>query len=198
MKIGILGGTFNPIHIGHLIMAEYIRESIPLDKVIFIPVGEPPHKKHTERSEDRFNMVKIAIESNPFFDISSIEMDRKGSSYTIDTIKQLDTIYPEDKLYFIIGADSLLDIMNWHKAEKLLQIVDFIVVGRNSLDKDHIVKNIENLTSKYGANIIFLETPSIEVSSTEIRKRVKEHKSIRYLVPNSVREYIIERNLYKE
>jgi len=198
MKIGILGGTFNPIHIGHLIVAEHIREFFPLDKVIFIPAGVPPHKKHVETWNDRFNMVNLSIMTNPNFLVSSIEIEREGNSFTIDTIKILKYNYVNDDLFFIIGADSLLDLKNWHKFDELLKLVKFIVVGRECISEKSILDNIEQLKSSYGSNIYYLWAPLINVSSTEIRKKVNNNKSIKYLVTESVENYINEHELYKE
>ncbi len=199
MKIGIMGGTFNPIHLGHLVLSEYIREGLELDKIIFIPTGNPPHKDNNkvEKAFHRKAMVELSIRDNPYFFLSDIELNKKNKSYTIDTILSLKELYKEDTLSMIIGADSLFSIETWRESSRLLEEIDFVVADRVLRKKENLIEEINRLNYKYNSNISHLDTPLIEISSTEIRNRVLENKSIKYLVKEDVREYIIKNNLFK-
>jgi nicotinate-nucleotide adenylyltransferase len=200
-KIGILGGTFNPIHNGHLIMAEEIRETFNLDKVLFIPSGNPPHKSSKEviDKEHRFNMVSEAIEGNVFFEKSRIEVEREGYTYTIDTLKKLKKSQKENVLlYYIVGADVLYDLSKWKDYELVFKECEFIAALRPGSGIEDFEGHIEYLKTKYQAKIKKAYIPLIDISSTEIRKRVKEGRSIKYLVPESVENYIKENKLYLE
>lgn len=189
MRIGILGGTFNPIHIGHLILAEEAHFKLKLEKLIFVPTFIPPHKEveANTKPEDRLKMVELAIADNPFFGVSSFEIDAKKKSYSIDTLKEFRKIYGETaQLYFITGSDSLKDLFSWKDINDIFKISRFIVANRPGYPVKDVPKEIETVVI----------TP-IEVSSEDIRKRLKEGRSIRYLVPDEVRRYIIDHNLYK-
>lgn len=198
MKIGILGGTFNPIHHGHLIIAEYTREFLNLDKVIFIPTGIPPHKDDGEvlSGKIRGEMVSLAIESNSKFECSTIEIDKLETSYTIDTINSLRVQKPIEEFNLIIGGDSLLELNTWKGFEELIESVSIIVADRYGAYGEDIVKEIDRLNKKTQNKITNVNTPIIDISSTEIRNRVKGNKSIKYLLPENVEEYIIKRGLY--
>ena len=200
MKIGLIGGTFNPIHHGHLILSEYVRENFQLDKVIFIPTGLPPHKSATvvEKPEIRLEMTKLAIERNQFFSVSDIETYREGISYTIDTITELKNLYPNDQLYFLIGADSLFELPTWKYYDKLISKTNIIVVNRPGGANNLIGAKIKEYEDQFGGSIIEVKSPLIDISSSDIRNRVKDGKSIKYLVPNNVEEFILQKNLYKE
>lgn len=198
-RIGVSGGTFDPIHYGHLIIAEEAREMMQLDKVIFIPCGNPPHKAncHVTPAEYRYEMVSMAVRGNKFFEVSSMEIDRGGYSYTVETVAQLIEIYGEDtKLFFIIGADVIPELVTWKQFEKLFTMCEFIATLRPGYDKESLYKEIKYLESNYHAKINLLNTPLIEISSTMIRNRVKSGKSVKYLVPYEVEEYIKEKGLY--
>lgn len=199
MNIGIMGGTFSPIHNGHLILSEYIREELNLDKIIFIPTGIPPHKEleHVLDGYTRKEMLELAIDPNPYFSISTIEIDRNSTSYTIDTVTQLKEIYPFDNLFMIIGADSLLSLHMWKDFQKLIVMTDFVVADRYGAYDHEVLSSIEELNSKFNGKIMRVDTPIIEISSTDIRKRIKSDLSIKYLVPESVERYIIDNNLYR-
>jgi len=189
MRIGILGGTFNPIHMGHLILAEEAYFKLKLDKLIFVPTFIPPHKdiESNVSPQHRLRMVQIAIEDNPSFEVSTFEIDLKVKSYSIDTLKELKKIYGEDaQLYFITGSDSLKDLFSWKDVNDIFKISKFIVANRPGYPFKDIPKEVETVVI----------TP-IEVSSEDIRKRLKERRSIRYLVPEKVRKYIADNNLYK-
>ncbi len=200
MKIGVMGGTFDPIHNGHLIGAEYARTSLNLEKLIFIPSGVHPFKdnKKISQSKDRINMISSAIETNKYFEISFIEINRMGTTYTIDTIKKLKEEYREDEIYFIIGSDILLEIEKWKNFRELISICKFILLYRPGKEDAGIEKKIKELNLSYGVQFEKVKSPLIEISSTEIRDRVKNRLSIKYLVPESVEDYILKHNLYNE
>ena len=189
MRIGILGGTFNPIHTGHLILAEEAYFKLKLDKLIFVPAFIPPHKSTSDviSAKDRLEMVRLAIEDNPAFEISTYEIDSKKKSYSIDTLKEFRNIYGDEALLcFITGSDSLKDLFSWKNINDIFKISKFIVANRPGYPLKDIPKEADTVVI----------TP-IEVSSEDIRKRLKEGKSIRYLVPEKVRKYILEHNLYR-
>lgn len=200
MKIGILGGSFDPIHMGHLILGENVRDSLKLDKVIFIPTGINPFKgnRNTTSPTQRLEMIKLAIESNPHFTISTIEIEREGISYTIDTIKSLKGRYKEDDLYFIIGSDIIFQIEKWKDIQQLVKLCKFALVNRPGKELKEIDNKVEELSLKY--NIFFerISSPFIDISSTDIRNRVRKKQSIKYLVPPKVEDYIIKHKLYVE
>lgn len=197
-KYGIFGGSFNPIHYGHLMICEYIKEEMGLDKVIFIPTGNPPHKELELSAEDRYEMVRLAISPNPDFEISDIETTRVKKSYTVDTIRELKKIYKEKKLYFLIGLDSLFQLKTWMKIGDLSQEIEFVVALRPGyLDREEINKEIDFLRENFGTKINLIKTPLYEISSTDLRDRIREGKSLRYLIPKKVLDYIEESGFYK-
>lgn len=198
-RVGISGGTFDPIHYGHLIVAEQAREKFNLDRVLFIPTGNPPHKNAFEITEAgyRFNMVESSVRSNRFFEASRIEIDRKGHTYTVDTLNQLREIYGQAAgLYFIIGADVVFDLLTWKKAEEVFKQCEFIAVLRPGFEEKSFRERIYYLKKEYSAVIHTMEALQIEISSTEIRRRIREGLSIKYLVPECVEEYIAGKGLY--
>ena len=197
-KYGIFGGSFNPIHYGHLMICEYIKEEMGLDMVIFIPTGNPPHKELELSAEDRYEMVRLAISPNPDFEISDIETTRVKKSYTVDTVRELKKIYKEEKLYFLIGLDSLFQLKTWMKIGDLSQEIEFVVALRPGyLDREEINKEIDFLRENFGTKINLIKTPLYEISSTDLRDRIREGKSLRYLIPKKVLDYIEESGFYK-
>ncbi|MCF6096618.1 nicotinate-nucleotide adenylyltransferase [Thermovorax subterraneus] len=199
-RIGIMGGTFDPIHFGHLVTAEEARINFELDKVIFVPTGNPPHKKDYEvtDSEHRYLMTALATNNNPFFEVSRIEIDRKGYSYTVDTLNQMVEIYGSDtSLFFISGADAVLDILTWKNIKEVLDICTFIAATRPGYPINKLKDKLEEIKKLYGKDVYLLEVTAIAISSTEIRKRVKEGRSIKYLVPEGVEKYILKNGLYR-
>jgi nicotinate-nucleotide adenylyltransferase len=185
-KIGIFGGTFDPPHYGHLLMANEVLHALHLSEIWFMPNHIPPHKQHEQvtNSEDRLHMLKLAIADHPHFKIETIELQRGGPSYTYDTMRQLKAIYPNNEFYFIIGADMVEYLPNWYYIDRLVQLVTFVGVKRPGF----------SLETSYP--LIEVEIPEFAVSSSLIRERVKQGKSIRYLVPERVRLYIEEKKLY--
>lgn len=200
-NIGILGGTFDPVHYGHLIIAEEVREKFNLDMVVFIPTGMPPHKAQIKVSHvrHRFNMVCDAVNTNPYFEASSIEMERSGYTYTIDTLMKLKEIYGDDsRLHFIIGADIIWDLLTWKEYKKVFLMCEFIAVLRPGFKRDSLLGEVGRLKEVYAAKIHALDIPLIEISSTIIRQKARDGRSIKYLVPECVEAYINKNKLYSE
>lgn len=187
-QIGILGGTFNPPHLGHLLIAEGVYNTLHLDKILFVPDAQPPHAdgKHTIAAKDRVAMVKEAIAGNPHFCLDELEVRRGGKSFTYDTIRELKRRDPLAQYFFIIGADMVNDLPHWHEIDKLVKIVTFVAVRRPGV----IVH------SQYP--VIWVDVPQVAISSSGIRQRVAKGESIRYLVPDGVAAYIKEHKLYAE
>lgn len=198
-RVGIIGGTFDPIHNGHLILAEYSRLHFHLDEVLFIPAGNPPHKDGDGISpgRHRYNMTLLAISTNPHFRLSAMELEERDTTYTIHTIKRLQAKYPEVDFYFILGSDSFFDIHNWGSYKELVTLCDFIVLKRPDRDMDKELEiKVEKFNKSYNSSFHVLEAPLIEISSTDIRARVREGLSIKYLVPEGVESYIEKTGLY--
>ncbi len=197
-RIGILGGTFDPIHMGHLITAEIVRVSAALDEIIFIPAARPPHKENKGEApaEDRLRMVQCAVEGNPAFSVSDIELRREGPSYTVDTIAALSEQLGDAELFFITGADAMNDLYRWHDPVRLLHSCTFIVAARQGVELDES-RLAEQFSPEQRSRIRIVPTPHLEISSTVIRARVRAGRSIRYLVPRAVELYIEERGLYR-
>ena len=197
-RIGILGGTFDPIHMGHLITAEIVRVSAALDEIIFIPAARPPHKENKGEApaEDRLLMVQCAVEGNPSFSVSDIELRREGPSYTVDTIAALSEQLGDAELFFITGADAMNDLYRWHDPVRLLHSCRLIVAARQGVELDES-RLAEQFSPEQRSRIRIVPTPHLEISSTVIRARVRAGRSIRYLVPRAVELYIEERGLYR-
>ncbi|MCU0652541.1 MAG: nicotinate-nucleotide adenylyltransferase [Candidatus Omnitrophica bacterium] len=187
MKIGILGGTFNPLHIGHLILAEEAREKLCLDKIIFVPAALPPHKSDTEiaLARARYEMIKLAIKGNEYFSVSDLEIKRPGRSYTIETVKELSRVYPKDELYFISGSDLLKYLAEWKDLNEIIKIVKFVVATRPGYPLEDIPAYIQTVAIR-----------AVDVSAFEIRECIKKGLSFRYLVPDAVFNYIRRKRLY--
>lgn len=202
-KIGVMGGTFNPVHNGHLVTAQEALSQFKLDKVIFIPTGNPPHKIENEvaSAEDRYIMTVIATSSNSNFFVSRMEIDRKGKSYTIDTVRQLRKIYGKNSLlYFITGADAILEILTWKNTGEIVSLCKFIAATRPGYNLSRIEDLRKRLSGKAGATnkkISVMEIPALSISSTDIRNRVRHKRPIDYLLPEGVSNYILKHGLYK-
>jgi len=198
-RLGIMGGTFDPIHYGHLVAAETARVEFNLDNVLFIPAGKPPHKLNhriTDASE-RFTMVQMSIKNNSYFKVSNMEIVREGPTYTVDTLKILHELLPDQELYFITGTDALLDLLTWREPDTIVKLAKIIGASRPGYDSRNFFAEITKRYPYIKDRIFELEVPALAISSTDIRARVKNNKSIRYLLPEEVRLYIEERNLYK-
>ena len=196
MKIGIIGGTFNPIHLAHLYIAYEAKCQLNLDKIIFIPTGSPPHKKDMEILEAslRYNMVYEAIKNYEDFEISDYEIEKKGLSYTFETLEHFKN--NDNELYFITGADCLMDIEKWKYPERIFELCNFVVFNRAGYSKKNLRIQKEKIQQKFNTNITFLDIIDLEISSSIIRNRIKEGKRIDFFMPKEVLEYIITNNLY--
>ena len=199
-KIGIMGGTFDPIHIGHLILAQSAYEQLSLDKVLFIPSGKPPHKPNRTGAsdEDRVAMTRLAIADNPAFELCLIEMNSTTPTYTYLTLKRLYEENPDDEYYFILGEDSLIDFLTWKKPEDIVKYCHIVCGIRPGLTDEKPDAIIEKTRSVIEGDYIMITSPLIEISSCEIRSRYRDGKSIRYYVPSKVAEYIERNSVYKE
>lgn len=199
-RIGIMGGSFDPIHYGHLVLAEEVRSQFELEKILFIPNGIAPHKRgRLTDSEDRLQMTQLATADNVHFEVSRFEIDREEVSYTVDTLRYLKQTMGEDiDLYFITGADALLDLNLWKSFEEVLKLCTFVGATRPGYMTEDLAEQAQYLRDTYDAKIELLEIPGLAISSTEVRNRVQSGKSIRYLVPKLVQSYIEERGLYVE
>jgi nicotinate-nucleotide adenylyltransferase len=198
VKLGILGGTFDPIHYGHLLIAEMAREGLRLERVLFVPAGDPPHKQEQQKSgaQHRRRMVELAIEDNPYFEVSLIDLDRPGPNYTVETIQLIRTGYDlaADDCFFIIGGDSLADLPTWREPDKLVRLCRLAVAHRPGYQPD--LAGLEATIPGLSARLDWIETPAIDLSSTLIRARAAAGQSIRYQVPEQVRAYIRQYELY--
>jgi nicotinate-nucleotide adenylyltransferase len=187
-RIGVMGGTFDPIHNGHLVAASEVADAFDLDEVIFVPTGIPWHKKAVSSAEHRYLMTVIATAANPSFTVSRVDIDRPGVTYTIDTLKEVGKLYPEADLFFISGADAIAQILVWKDIDKIWPLATFVAVTRPG----HKLE----LPQTDSASIEVLEVPALAISSTAVRDRVIEGKPIWYLVPDGVVQYIAKHELY--
>jgi len=196
----ILGGTFDPIHYGHITTGEEILKKTEVEKVIFIPSGQPPHKGDRVVTESRHRgaMTELAVKGRKNFVYSSVEIDRRGKTYTIDTIKQLRKELGDDKkFYFVMGADAMLLIDTWKNSSELLRICSFIAVTRPGYDTREFISFVEDLKKRQECDIKIMEIPAVDISSSEIRERISKGKSISDLVPKNVEKYIADNGLYR-
>ena len=196
-KIGIMGGTFSPIHNGHLALANEAYNAFSLDKILFMPSGKSYMKQQVLDNTKRVTMVAKAIQDIPYFELSTIEVERSGNTYTCETLQQLTQQTPDVQYYFIMGADSLFHIEKWKNPEIIFQLSTLICMMRDDYNMEDIQKKGTELTQK-GANILYLNMPKIDISSTDIRNRVKNHQSISELVPEKVEKYILQEHLYEK
>ncbi len=216
MKVGIFGGTFNPIHYGHLRAAEEVREKLEFDKILFIPSGSPPLKiKELADAKHRYKMTRLAIVTNRLFELSDIECRLSGKSYTVKTVEELKKNNPEIEFSFILGIDAFLDITNWWHPERLITLTNFVIISRPEFRfidlqvssyikiNRRILKELDNeeietymIKLKSNRNATFLKLTPIGISSTGIRRLINEGKSIKYLLPAEVESYIIANKIY--
>jgi nicotinate-nucleotide adenylyltransferase len=200
-RLAIMGGSFDPIHMGHLRMAYAVQRQLEFDKVVFLPAYIPPHKQTRSDFagwEDRLAMVQMAVQNYADFVVSSLEFDRGGISYTYDTVNFLQELWPDAEIYLIIGEDSLTQLFTWYRVQDLLRLVHFVAAERPGYEGE---EGVARLTKAYGSwaaeKIIHAEVPETAISSTEIRKRLREYKPIRGMVPMAVEQYIYKRGLYR-
>ncbi|NLK07213.1 MAG: nicotinate-nucleotide adenylyltransferase [Firmicutes bacterium] len=199
-QIGVMGGTFDPIHYGHLAAAEEAKEAFNLDQVIFVPAGIPPHKDEQQvtSAHHRYLMTLLAIMGNPGFEISRVDLDRKQVTYTVDTLRDLRRLLPECELYFITGADAILEILSWKAADEVLSLAEFIAVTRPGYGLDQLAVALGPLYESFKERIHILTMPPMGISSTDIRERLAKDRSIRYLLPEIVINYIHKEGLYSK
>lgn len=197
-KVGIMGGTFDPIHYGHLMIAENALQQFDLDYVLFIPAGSPPHKvkNHITDSSLRYSMVQEAIADNPKFLISDMEISRKELSYTYLTLEELKSIYPNIDFFFIMGADSLFDFEKWVYPDKIASTATIIVAVRDLYDTKELDLKIRHLQNKWNVKMYLLNTPNFSISSHDIRNRIKNKMSVKYQLPDEVINFIENNRLY--
>ena len=197
MKVGILGGTFDPIHLGHLIAAEEARNVLALDEVLFIPAGNPWFKAdwNITPAHHRVKMTEIATASNPCFKVSSIEVEHDGPSYTVDTLVSLREQLGAPKFYLILGVDALRELYRWQEAARLFELTTIVGISRPGSDSFDL-RELDNIAPGASEGAILVEGPEIGISGTDIRKRVAEGRSIKYQVPELVEAYLLENRLY--
>jgi nicotinate-nucleotide adenylyltransferase len=198
-KIGILGGTFDPIHNAHLLLGESAREQFGLDRIIYIPnnLAHMPNRTEVSSGDIRYQMVKMAISDNPYFTCSRLEIDKPEGTYTYDTIQDLKLMYPGDELYLILGGDSIIGIDTWYKASELLKSCIILAAVREQDDLPALDKKRRELAKIYGADIRLLTFNRMDISGTEIRQRVKTGRSVRYLMPEQCIEFMCIKGLYR-
>lgn len=191
-RIGVMGGTFDPIHHGHLVAASEVAKSFDLDEVIFVPTGQPWQKKQVTEGEHRYLMTVIATASNPQFRVSRVDLDRPGLTYTVDTLRDLRTAYPDAELFFISGYDAIAQMFRWKDVEELWGLAHFIAVSRPGHELS--LSGIPGIRSEH---VSLLEVPALAISSTDCRNRVSRGMPVWYLVPDGVVQYIAKHDLYQ-
>ena len=195
-RLGVMGGTFDPIHYGHLVTAEEALEQFRLDEVVFVPTGQPWMKEHevVSPAEDRYLMTVIATASNPKFSVSRVEVDREGATYTVDTLRSLrEEQGAGTDLFFISGADAILEILHWREPQELFDLAHFIAATRPGYDLAHFEEDATSLRSE----VTVMHVPALAISSTDIRARIADGHPIRYLVPEGVKSYVEKAGLYR-
>lgn len=191
MRLGLFGGRFDPVHVGHLMVAQNALEVLGLDELWFIPAKTPPHKDAAATAEARYEMLLLATNAHPRFRVSRLEIERTGASYTFDTVAEVRAQMPDAELFFITGVDAYAQIATWHRARELVSNVSMVALGRPDY-------SLENLDPYFRERVRVLETPLWEVSSTDIRRRLARRESVRYLVPESVERYLAKNPLYHQ
>ncbi len=197
-KIGIMGGTFNPIHYGHLFLAENAYEQLGLDQILFMPSKNPPHKPKPEAITDqqRVDMINLAIGDNPHFALSTLELERDGYTYTADTLRLLTEEQDEIRYYFIVGADSLFMMHRWYQPQVIFDLCTVVAAGRDHVDDGKLIEQAGFLKEQYHGDIRLVKMPTIQIASEDIRGRIAQNMTIRYYVPDRVAEYIDQNRLY--
>jgi nicotinate-nucleotide adenylyltransferase len=198
-SLGILGGSFDPFHLGHLSIAEAALEELSLDKVLLMPAKVSPFKvgRKMASEEDRINMTRCAVENHPGLDVTTIETDASRVSYTFETMKALEELFPDFRIWFIMGSDSMLQLETWYKGEELLRKYTFVLAPRPGYDMTEVEQKIHYYSETYGTEIRVLHNELRDISSTEIKERIRRGDSISHLVPKEVRQYIYEHGIYQ-
>ena len=197
-RVGIMGGTFDPIHIGHLILAQEAYEQLGLDKVLFIPAGRPPHKRdrHGATDEERIEMIALAIEGDPHFELDLIEMESDALSYTCLTLEKLREAHPDDDYYLILGQDSLESFSTWYRPESIVANAHIVAADRPDCDQSRMQALLEESRRRFNGDFIGIGCPDIQISSHEVREKASGGKSFRYFVPDCVYDYILKKGIY--
>ena len=194
-----MGGSFNPIHIAHLILGETACTDFSLDEVLFMPSGVS-YMKDTSvmaQKEHRLKMCELACRDNPHFSVSRMEIDREGDTYTVDTLTALHEAEPETEWFFILGADSLFTIERWHRVKEIFALATILAAVRNGMETDALREKAEELHERFGARVQFLSSPQMEISSTDIRRRIRNGQSVKYFVPDACIDYMKEQRLFQ-
>jgi nicotinate-nucleotide adenylyltransferase len=199
-KVGIMGGTFNPIHYGHLFLAENAYEQLGLDQVLFMPSKNPPHKAKPEMVSDqqRVDMISLAIKDNSHFALSTIELEREGMTYTADTLTILRKEDASTEYYFIVGADSLFMMQQWKDPQIVFNLCTVVAASRDNVEKENMQQQASYLSNLFHAKILLIDMPTIQIASAMIRARVASNKSTRYYLPDAVNAYIAKNQLYNK
>lgn len=197
-RLGIMGGTFDPIHHGHLVAAQEVATALDLPRVVFIPTRQPPHKREepSASAEHRLAMVRLATGANPLFEVSPLEVDRPGPSYTVETLRRLTSVYADAELHFIVGMDSLADLPRWHDPGGILRLATLVAVHRPGWRPVNLWE-LEAAVPEAVGRVCIVEIPELDISSTDIRERIGGGRPIRYLVPEAVAAYVVEHGLYR-
>jgi nicotinate-nucleotide adenylyltransferase len=199
MRLGLLGGTFDPIHFGHLLLAERCREECGLDRVWFLPAGQPPHKaaEGISAGQQRAEVVEFAIAGHPHFEVNRLELGRVGRSFTVDTLREIHAEDPSRELFFLIGADSLADLPGWRDPAGIVELATIVAVNRGDRPLPDLDQLRRELGHKVADRVRLVTMPGIDLSSTDIRARVREGKSIRFMTPRPCEVYIHEHGMYR-
>jgi nicotinate-nucleotide adenylyltransferase len=200
--IGVIGGTFDPIHFGHLVIAEEVYATLKLAEMVFVPAGQPPHKPEqvVTPAQDRLAMLQLAIASNPHFTISMVDLERPGPSYTVETLRLLREQWGEQTaIYFVIGRDSLEDLLDWYDPLGILEQLDYLVAVKRPgyTEEKGYIERLEERLPGIRQRLIIMSAPQLEISATELRQRVAEGRPIKYQVPEVVEQYILQHGLYR-
>jgi nicotinate-nucleotide adenylyltransferase len=202
MRLGVFGGTFDPVHTGHLILAEQCREQARLDRVLFVPAARPPHKQETPLTpfRQRVEMLELAVAGQPAFRIDELESDRPGPSFTVHTLEELHRGHGEDEYFLLLGSDTLHDLKHWYQPERIAELAGFLVVLRPdwpAFSEEELAASL-NVRDRAAIRFHLVQTPLIDISSRDIRRRVAEGRSIRYLLPRGVEAYVHDKHLYRK
>ncbi len=200
MRLGLYGGTFDPVHYGHLLLAEQCREQCRLDAVWFLPSGLPPHKQGAAITDGkrRLEMLELAVAGHPEFAVNGLELERSGPTFTVDTLQQLHDEQPERELFFLIGADSLVEFPTWRSPERIAELATLVAVNRGGQPQPDLTTVREQLGDEFVSRIQFVTMPGLDLASREMRGRIHADRSIRFMTPRSVEMYIEQHGLYRD